>query len=262
MRLKIGRDLFKRYGFLIIILLLMEPILSNLEMWLNGQGIYYYPPISRIFDGLYILAPWCLVFIVFKGFVANCGLEDRIKAMATKILTLLFCVLVFVISAASIYLAYLDMPNEKTYEGYYIVYEEIDGIGDVVIDGVDMRVYIAKPHSPFTMLKVERNKEFTYNYFETMKEEAYRAIFDKYYAETKYRYEVDFNAKGYSRLKLYEDEFSVEFLMYDESFNEEPLIRFIHYSYPKDDSGSVDWLTAEDVASYIYDTENKTAKVM
>ena len=249
----------KRGGLFALIFILVGPLFSMLESWLNSRGIFFFPFAKEMMQNLYTIAFWCIIFIGIRGFITNCALDDKIKNIVKNILTFVFCLWSIVLIAATFYLAYLDIPKQKTTDGYYIMYEETDGVGDIIIDGQDMKVYFAKPHGPFTMTKIERNKKFSYESFETMKEEAYRAIYDKYYKDKKYSYSIDYNAKGYSRLKLHEDEKSIEFLMYDETSGSNVNRYFIHYSYIKDESGLWDVLNADTVATYIYNTESKIA---
>ena len=44
---------------------------------------------------------------------------------------------------------------------------------------------------------------------------------------------------------MYEDETCIEFLMYDEASGEEKIKYFVHYSFPKDESGAWDSLVAD-----------------
>ena len=233
MKLVVRFSSLKKYGWLALALFLADPAFLIVESWLNKCGIYISSPVYNVLNDIYIIAFCTIVFLGIKEFINNGPFSEKPKRIAKNILICVFCILIVILAASTVMTA-----------------------KDNGLWGSSSQSTIA----PNTQTKPQQVPDRSYQIFERMKEEAYEKIFDEYFKDEKYIYEIDYNAKGYSRLKVYEDETCIEFLMYDEASGEENIKYFVHYSFPKDESGVWDSLVADVVATYKYDTESQTAE--
>lgn len=85
--------------------------------------------------------------------------------------------------------------------------------------------------------------------------EGYKSIYDSIFKEQNASFIEDYNAKGNSRILLYEDDSVVRYLVYDRKSANKKCGLYVYFSREKNADGS--WGTVEtilDIYAYVYDT--------
>jgi len=252
---------FKSSSKLMLFLIAIFILFSIIESWLNMQDIYLIPPLE---NGIYCLYSLGISVLVFKGFITFIKKSKKEESSINKIsrvVTGLFYVYFIIALIGSLYVTIINNPLEKTEEGYYRYYEETN-------DPNVLKATYAEPYGFIAMKKVDiktvvhndtqskPNSEYTYDAGEIKKQKGFRAIFDEYFAGDKYSFIINYDAKCYSRLLLFEDQNNVELLVYD-CDTEEKVSKFIHYTIEKDASGSWSIMEGEYVNTYYYSHEKQ-----
>lgn len=84
----------------------------------------------------------------------------------------------------------------------------------------------------------------------------YQAIYDKHFQKQNNSFIEDYNAKGYLRIILHEDDSSVEYLVYDRESANGRCGLYVYYRSQKDGTGA--WSPSEasilDIYAYVHDT--------
>lgn len=252
-----------KYGLALMIAFLL---LTGLEGWLNSMDVYLIPPVENAIYCFYILG---ISVLVFRGFITFIKMSKREESSIHRISTVvtgLFYVYFVIALIGSLYTTILNNPLEKTENGYYRYFVETEN-PDI------LKAAYAKPYGPFAMKKVDikavindekttkPNSEYTYESGEVRREKGFKAIFEKYFSDEKYSYQIDYDAKGFGRLLIYEDDKQIEFLLYDGVSEEEKIGTFLHCISPKKADGSWSIMEGEYVGTYLYNYETKDAYI-
>ncbi len=87
--------------------------------------------------------------------------------------------------------------------------------------------------------------------------DGYQAIYNLYFAEKEYTFIENYNAKGQSRIMLYEDSTSVEYLVYDRLSKNEACHLYVYYRNEKDETGAWSPVDASILDIFAYEIETR-----
>ncbi|MFI3214864.1 MAG: hypothetical protein R3Y24_16245, partial [Eubacteriales bacterium] len=85
----------------------------------------------------------------------------------------------------------------------------------------------------------------------------YESIYQKCIETSDTIYQEDYNAKGYTRIVIYEDSSIIKYLVYDGYFENNSYIRYVYYQNAKDEDGSWSPVDAEILNMYYYILETE-----
>ncbi len=85
--------------------------------------------------------------------------------------------------------------------------------------------------------------------------DGYKAIYDSKFKKENYSFEEDYDAKGNSRIILYEDDTEIKYFAYDRESNNEKCGLYVYYSSQKNEDGSWSPMEASilDIYAYVYE---------
>ncbi|MCI8640189.1 MAG: hypothetical protein HFG41_13895 [Coprococcus sp.] len=89
-------------------------------------------------------------------------------------------------------------------------------------------------------------------------EEGYRAVYDAFLSQENDLYQMDYDAKGYSRVILYEDERVVRYLVYDRDSQNGKCALYVYYECEKGENGLWSSVDAIILDMYAYKYEDGT----
>lgn len=99
--------------------------------------------------------------------------------------------------------------------------------------------------------------ELVYVYENAEVQAGYESIYQKCIETSDTMYQEDYNAKGYTRIVIYEDSSIIKYLVYDGYFENNSYIRYVYYQNAKDEDGSGSPVDAEILNMYYYILETE-----